>query len=399
MGLRVSCRPITGREDYPNLALSLVDMSQTGARVRVRTSLIEDQLLNAEFSFPPAGIQVLRNSKVVWCAPLDDGSYWIGIQFDQPLSQSDLQEMTSTHPYMHSGNPEDNVKTTVPVGRKQLLSNLVHEACLVHIYPRGPEMGMRYTLDDEIIEIGRDPVCQIRMSDQSVSRKHAAIRLTEDGFEVEDLNSTNGTFINEICISKSYLQDGDYLHIGQCIFRFLAGGNIEADYHEEIYRLTIIDALTNIPNQRCLLEFLDREMSRSNRYKRPVSVIIFDLDRFKETNNRLGHLGGDFTLKELAALVKKEVRKEELLARFGGEEFVVVLPETEKKQAMEIAERIRILVEENDFIYEGRKYRVTISAGVHGTDGQGETTSAELLEQADSYLYQAKAEGRNRVIG
>ena len=194
------------------------------------------------------------------------------------------------------------------------------------------------------------------------------------------------------------LRDGDYLRVGNCIYRFLAGGNVEAEYHEEIYRLTIIDALTDTYNKRYLLEFLDRELSRSARHGRPLALIMFDLDRFKAINDELGHLGGDFTLRELAACVKSSVRKEELFARYGGEEFAIVLPETDREGGLVVAERIRGQVEAHGFEYEDRTYPVTISVGLATTSGDASLTPQELIRQADDKLYQAKHSGRNRVV-
>ena len=160
-----------------------------------------------------------------------------------------------------------------------------------------------------------------------------------DGYYAVDLQSTNGTYVNDVPASICKLKDGDYLRVGNCIYRYLAGGNVEAEYHEEIYRLTIIDALTDIHNKRYLLEFLDREIARSARYCRPLALALFDLDRFKAVNDDLGHLGGDFTLREVAACVKSSIRKEELFARYGGEEFAIVLPETAREGAVQMAER------------------------------------------------------------
>ena len=194
------------------------------------------------------------------------------------------------------------------------------------------------------------------------------------------------------------LKDGDYLRVGNCIYRFLAGGNVEAEYHEEIYRLTIIDALTDIHNKRYLLEFLDRELSRSARYGRPLALIMIDLDHFKSINEELGHLGGDFTLREVASCVKGNVRKEELFARYGGEEFAIVLPETTLEGASAVAERIRSQVEQHCFQYEGKAYPVTISVGVAATTGENALTPNELINKADEKLFQAKHEGRNRVV-
>jgi diguanylate cyclase (GGDEF)-like protein len=270
-------------------------------------------------------------------------------------------------------------------------------ACLVHIYPTGPGMGARYTLSDMPLVIGRGSDCEIRINDHSVSRRHARLQPGADGYYAVDLQSTNGTYVNDTPASICKLKDGDYLRVGNCIYRFLTGGNVEAEYHEEIYRLTIIDALTDIHNKRYFLEFLDRELSRSSRYDRPLSLVMIDIDRFRVINEELGHLGGDCTLRELAARIKGTIRKEELFARYGGEEFAVVLPETTSEGAVCVAERLRAAVNQEPFIYESRSYAVTISAGVATTSGDRGISCHDLIREADQKLYQAKHEGRNRV--
>jgi diguanylate cyclase (GGDEF)-like protein len=280
----------------------------------------------------------------------------------------------------------------------QLVSNTRRDAYIVHIYPTGPGMGARYGLSDTPVVIGRGNDCEVRINDHSVSRRHARIQPGADGYYAVDLQSTNGTFVNDVPASICKLKDGDYLRVGNCIYRFLAGGNVEAEYHEEIYRLTIIDALTEIHNKRYLLEFLDRELARSARYRRPLALILFDLDRFKSINDELGHLGGDFTLRELAACVKGHVRKEELFARYGGEEFVIVLPETTHEGGIAVAERIRRQVEKHQFEYEGKTYPVTVSVGLATTSGIEALTPNDLIGQADEKLFQAKDQGRNRVV-
>jgi diguanylate cyclase (GGDEF)-like protein len=194
------------------------------------------------------------------------------------------------------------------------------------------------------------------------------------------------------------LKDGDYLRIGNCIYRFLAGGNVEAEYHEEIYRLTIIDALTEIHNKRYLMEFLDRELARSARYHRPLTLILFDIDRFKAINDAHGHLGGDFTLRELAACVKSVVRKEELFARYGGEEFIVVLPESTLEAALCVGERLRTMVEKHSFVFEDQSFQITISLGIAAITDAASLTPVELIRLADEKLYQAKNAGRNRIV-
>jgi diguanylate cyclase (GGDEF)-like protein len=273
------------------------------------------------------------------------------------------------------------------------------DACMVHIYPSGPDMGRRYPLAGRSVCLGRGEGCDIRIPDQSVSRTHARIQPTADGYDLSDVQSTNGTFVNDHAVTAHRLRDGDYVRVGNCIYRFLAGGNVEADYHEEIYRLTIMDALTETHNKRWLFQFLEYELARSERHQRPLSVVMFDIDHFKALNDRLGHLAGDATLRELASCIKASVRKVDLFARYGGEEFVLALPETTRDGALVCAEQVRQRVEAHEFRYENDIYKVTISLGVAATIGDAALTPASFLGEADANLYKAKHAGRNRVVG
>jgi diguanylate cyclase (GGDEF)-like protein len=276
------------------------------------------------------------------------------------------------------------------------------DACLIHIYPTGPLMGMRQVLSDRPLIIGRGEDCDIRLLDTSVSRRHVRLERINEEYFVLDMQSTNGTYVNDVPSRPGEplpLKDGDYLRVGNCIFRYLAGGNVEADYHEEIYRLTIIDALTQIHNTRYFHEFLEREILRTLRHKRPLSLVLFDIDRFKGINDQLGHLGGDFTLRELAAVVRKTLRREDLFARYGGEEFAMVLVETPGKQAVEVAERVRVLVEKHSFHFDSKVFHLTISLGVAECPLDGTASARELIRLADERLYEAKRTGRNRVVG
>ncbi|MCI0703304.1 MAG: GGDEF domain-containing protein [Planctomycetia bacterium] len=282
---------------------------------------------------------------------------------------------------------------------KRLFSTATREACLVHIYPSGPTMGCRYPLADRALVIGRGEESDIRLSDHSVSRRHALIEPTPEGYYVSDQHSTNGTFVNDKQLDHSWLlQDGDYLRVGNCLYRYLAGGNIEAEYHEEIYRLTILDGLTQIHNQRYLNEFLEREVVRSQRHSRPLSVLMVDIDKFKSINDTYGHLCGDFVLRELADLIRVNVRKEDLFARSGGEEFTLVLVETTQEGALMVAERLRETVAAHQFRFEANPLTLTISIGAATTVGDMQITPAALLKTADANLYKAKRAGRNRVI-
>ena len=194
-----------------------------------------------------------------------------------------------------------------------------------------------------------------------------------------------------------YSKNGDLIKIGGAIFKFLQGGNIESLFHEEIYRMTIVDGLTQIHNKRYFMEFLEREMARCARYDRPLSLILFDVDHFKKINDQHGHLAGDFVLKRLAELVGRHIRKEEAFARYGGEEFAVIMPETPAHRARVFAEKIRAMVEASPFEYEGQMITVTVSLGVSEMGPHRGTKS--FVAASDDNLYKAKDWGRNRVVG
>src|SRR5690606_29513254 len=131
-------------------------------------------------------------------------------------------------------------------------------------------IGRRYSLEDEVI-IGRSSNVSIQIDHNSVSRQHAKIITTGHKSRIEDMGSTNGTFVNDEAVRQMELRDGDLIRVGNVIFKFLSGSNIEAKYHEEIYRLTTIDGLTNAFNKRYFLEALERELNRAHRYRRDVS--------------------------------------------------------------------------------------------------------------------------------
>ena len=275
------------------------------------------------------------------------------------------------------------------------------DGCLVLIYPPGLDLGRRWSLGSSEIVVGRGSDCDVQIDRDSVSRRHARVYRVDEQWFVEDLGSTNGSYINDIPVQRSPLRDGDFVKIGSAIFKFLSGSGIETSYHEEIYKMTIIDGLTGAHNKRYFLEFLEREIARCSRYGRPLSLLMFDIDHFKLVNDTHGHLTGDHVLKELCKRLLGRIRKEELLARYGGEEFAAVLPETDNAGAMAFGEQVRELVCATPFEYEGDSFTVTISVGVAtlagGGDGSMEPTG--LIKRADENLYKAKHGGRNQVVG
>lgn len=268
------------------------------------------------------------------------------------------------------------------------------EACLVVIY--GLELGKKVNLDKPEITIGRSSKADIQIDQEAVSRNHCKIINTGNAIMLRDMNSTNGTYVNDELIDQHALRDGDYIKIGRSIFKFLTGNNIESAYHEEIYRLTTVDGLTQVFNRRYFVETLEREIGRALRYGRELSLIMFDIDRFKSVNDNFGHLAGDHVLKHLAAVVKTRIRREDVLARYGGEEFAIILPEIEHAQAVAFAEKIRKLVEDAKFTFEEAAIPVTVSVGVASL-GSGIEDPLEFVKRADALLIAAKQAGRNQV--
>lgn len=275
------------------------------------------------------------------------------------------------------------------------------EACLVQIY--GPSLGKKYVLEKgSETTVGRGEQTTIVLELDNVSRRHCTVVARPDGCWLRDDGSTNGTYLNNVEVrAESLLRSGDLIKIGGAIFKFLYGGelgSIEAQYHEEIYRLTIIDGLTQIFNKRYLLEFLDREMARCGRHGRPLSLLLLDVDHFKKINDGFGHLAGDYVLRELAQQVKTRIRREECFARYGGEEFVLVLPETGHDNTVYLAEKLRKMVEGHRFSFEGKEIKVTFSGGVADMQPEHQNPLA-FLNAADARLYEAKRAGRNRIAG
>ena len=270
------------------------------------------------------------------------------------------------------------------------------EACLVVIY--GLDLGKKYNVDRASVVIGRSSKADIQIDQESVSRNHCKLINTGKSIMLRDLGSTNGTYVNDELVDEYVLRDGDLIKIGRCIFKFLSGNNIENAYHEEIYRLTTIDGLTQIFNKRYFIETLERELGRAHRYRRELSLIMFDIDNFKKINDSYGHLAGDHVLKQLAGVIKGRIRREDILSRYGGEEFSIILPEIDNSNAMQLAEKIRAIIEEAVFRFEDTDIPVTISIGVSSLKTEA-IEPHEFIRIADTFLYEAKSQGRNRVVG
>ena len=270
--------------------------------------------------------------------------------------------------------------------------------CLVVIYTADPKtLGKRFVLDQATVRVGRGSDNTIVIDGDSVSRRHCVFEKRDESWWCVDDTSTNGTYVNDERVRPGReLKNGDKIKIGPNILKYLSGLDVESQYHEEIYRMTIIDGLTGAHVKRYFLECLEKEMNRARRHRRPLCLVMFDIDHFKKVNDQYGHLAGDHVLKELARIVSGRVRRDEIFARYGGEEFSLILPETPLEGAVNLADMLREKASEAPYLFADQPIRVTISLGIAQLADDRWTTS-DFIQLADDKLYQAKRNGRNRV--
>jgi diguanylate cyclase (GGDEF)-like protein/PAS domain S-box-containing protein len=183
----------------------------------------------------------------------------------------------------------------------------------------------------------------------------------------------------------------------RCIFALARDVTETEKLKKHLSRLAMTDELTNIFNRRALMQSLDKELSRAKRKNENLSVLMIDIDHFKKINDKYGHQTGDETLKYFVDKTKKVIRTEDIFGRFGGEEFVVLLPGTELKVASSLAERLRKTVADSSFEHNDNKILFTVSIGVATFDDKNMDSNV-LLKNADQVLCTAKGRGRNQVI-
>lgn len=310
---------------------------------------------------------------------------------------TDSLELTALDPSRRTQTLDD---TDGPWNRAARQEVDVEANVILIAHPENKLLGTRFRLSPgAAIEIGRSPAAEISLPEVlSVSRAHARLRYESGVVTLEDLNSTNGTQLNDRPLNgRGPLRSGDRFQVGSVHFKFLQERDPEHAYHEAIYNLVMRDGLTEIYNKRKHDEEAQREFARAARHGRPLAIVLFDLDQFKNVNDSYGHLCGDFVLKQVATLAGELLRPEQVFARVGGEEFAILCPETNIEGAEQLAEKLRHRIEGFDFQYAGFRVPVTCSFGVaelrSGMAGPG-----ILYEAADRALYAAKNAGRNRVM-
>jgi diguanylate cyclase (GGDEF)-like protein len=294
--------------------------------------------------------------------------------------------------------PDDKYESTLEVTISRDMGTLIRVAAeqrALLLVLTGTRLGHRLVLGDAPIDIGRGSGAALILDADSVSRKHARIERFGGGHKLVDHGSTNGTYVNGVRIKEQILKDGDRIGIGKALLKYLAGGNIEGAYHEEVQRLMRYDPLTNIFNKRHFDESLRLSVFTAAGSSRRLSLIVFDLDHFKKVNDTYGHMAGDAVLCGATAAVQSVLMPSELFGRVGGEEFAVLCDDAGLPDALQRAEVIRRAVSRQSYTFEDKKLGATVSVGVAELGG-GEEAEA-LFDRADAQLYAAKGAGRDCV--
>jgi diguanylate cyclase (GGDEF)-like protein len=224
------------------------------------------------------------------------------------------------------------------------------------------------------------------------------VHLEGEGVAFEDLGSTNGSFINGERVMRHELKEGDKLQIGtSVILKFTYHDELDEDFQRQMFESASRDALTQVYNKRFFVEQLESEYAYSVRHGTELSLLMFDIDHFKQINDTYGHLAGDYVLSELTQLVTPAIRIEDTFARYGGEEFVLLSRNSPDSAAI-VGERLRRTIEEHTFTHEGKVLRVTVSLGISCMPNVNITVPEEFVAAADKALYEAKRTGRNRLV-
>ena len=268
----------------------------------------------------------------------------------------------------------------------------------------GQPLGALIPLPLGGLELGRAPESHLCLPEPEVSRHHARLKVSADleALELRDLGSTNGVFVNG---RRVYADPGpvrlaaeDVLRVGGHAFKVKHMDMLERRYHQNTAARTPLDPLTGVSDRAILLNQLETQVDLARRHHRSLSLILIDLDGFKQVNDTHGHGAGDRALEAFGALLQRRLRASDPVGRLGGDEFLAVLPETSARLALTAAEDLRLAFAGHPLELEGgQQVQITCSLGVAELK-TGDTGGGALLARADAALYAAKAGGRNRTV-
>lgn len=261
----------------------------------------------------------------------------------------------------------------------------------------GDQVGRRIMLANDRITMGRSPEATIMLRDTLVSRLHLAIDFNPElgSYGIQDLGSLNGSFLNGTRVTETILKESDKILIGNTILRFGWSDVFDLQYQDEIDNLLNIDELTGLIVKRRFDEELNRFIAVSLTQGAELAMIMIDIDGVKRINDTYGHSFGAYTISQTGRLIKAATDHKGLASRFGGDEFMIFLPNFKLDAAEQLAETIRLQVETHNFEMEGIILRPTLSVGISSL--KKNDTMGSLFKRADEALYLSKRTGRNRV--
>jgi two-component system cell cycle response regulator len=264
----------------------------------------------------------------------------------------------------------------------------------------GPQTGLQRALDQPTVVVGRAPGCDFLLEDTALSRSHCLLGRSADGVFIEDLGSSNGTFVDgRLVQGRQRIEDGARIHLGrQTVLSLSRQDPLEQNAARQLYESAMRDPLTGVYNRRCLDQRSREELAYAQRHRSPLSLILLDLDHFKKVNDTYGHPAGDAVLRHLGDIIPRFLRKEDVAARYGGEEFAILARGIGVEGARVLAERLRKRIADAPVRFGQLTISITASVGVATMDaGKSYTDAAALLAAADEALYRAKGNGRNRT--
>ncbi|HEU5072929.1 MAG TPA: GGDEF domain-containing protein [Polyangiaceae bacterium] len=264
---------------------------------------------------------------------------------------------------------------------------------------RGNNVGQVISLMQAVCNIGRYSDSQIWLRDDGVSRRHARIFPEGNGFVLQDLGSANGTFVEGRLIKQHRLNDGELIQLGPvAAFRYSITDEDQEALLRRLYATSVTDSLTGAHNREHFDTQIEVELSYRRRHDTQLSIVLFDLDHFKQINDTYGHPGGDEVLKAVASCARTQLRTEDVFARYGGEEFAIILRGIDIRGARAMADRLRHTVSQLRVKHDGREIKLTLSGGCAAAAELESVSHTALLGLADRRLYAAKKAGRNRIV-
>ena len=267
-------------------------------------------------------------------------------------------------------------------------------ACLTVLC--GQESGRVFELAPGRVILGRAEGVGIALADPGTSRHHASVHSAPLGYVITDLGSSNGLFVNGVRLEHRVLREGDRVQVGpSTVLKFSYQDRLEIELRRRLYESATRDGLTGLHNKTFFIDSLKVAFAHAARKRTPLSVLVLDVDFFKRLNDGQGHLTGDEILRQTATFIQNEVRTEDVLSRFGGDEFVLLMSEAGPERAQHVGDRIRKRVAQHRFELQGDPLHITLSVG-GATFADGNHRSPEaLFATADAALYDAKRAGRN----